>query len=245
MKKILIIGATSAIAQAVARRFAQSGATLFLLARDKQRLDAMAADLKLRGAAAVHTGAFEALEYVQHQPVLEAAIGQLGGLDAALIAYGNLPDQAACQQSFDVLREQFEVNALSVMSLLTHLANHCEQAGGGSIAVIGSVAGDRGRQSNYAYGAAKGALAVFLQGLRNRLHRYGVHVLTIKPGFVDTPMTAEFPKGLLWSQPEQIAKRIEQALRRRADVVYTPGYWALIMMLIKHIPERWFKRLFL
>lgn len=243
MKKILIIGATSAIAEATARRFAQSGAELFLIARDKRRLEALSADLKLRGAAQVATATLDALDYARHRPVLESAIKQLGGLDVALITHGSLPDQAACEQSFELVREAFEINALSVMSLLAPLADHCEKAGRGSLAVIGSVAGDRGRQSNYVYGAAKGALAVYLQGLRNRLHRSGVHVLTIKPGFIDTPMTAQFPKGFLWSSPERVAAQIERALEKRADVVYTPGYWLPIMLIVRCIPERWFKRL--
>ncbi len=132
-------------------------------------------------------------------PLVDAAFEALGGLDTALIAHGTLPDQKSCEESFEAAHRAFEINALGVMSLLTHLANRFEAQGFGTIAVLGSVAGDRGRQSNYVYGAAKGAISVFMQGLRNRLHRRGVHVLTIKPGWVITPMTAAFPKGILWS----------------------------------------------
>jgi short-subunit dehydrogenase len=136
-----------------------------------------------------------------------------------------------------------QTNGTSVIALLTLLANRFEAQGHGTLAVIGSVAGDRGRQSNYVYGTAKGMLAIFLQGLRNRLHRRGVNVLTIKPGFVDTPMTAGFEKGPLWASPEQVASRIIVAIDKGWDVVYAPAFWRLIMLVITTIPERVFKRL--
>jgi short-subunit dehydrogenase len=130
-----------------------------------------------------------------------------------------------------------------VIALATVLANRFEAQRSGSIAVISSVAGDRGRQSNYVYGAAKGAVTLLLQGLRNRLSKSGVQVLTIKPGFVDTPMTAEFKKGALWAKPDDIAHGIVSAIDRRRDVVYLPGFWRLIMLIIRHIPEPIFKRM--
>jgi decaprenylphospho-beta-D-erythro-pentofuranosid-2-ulose 2-reductase len=160
-----------------------------------------------------------------------------------LIAHGTLPDQQACEASYDVTRREMEVNALSVISMLTYLANHFEKQGHGSLAIISSVAGDRGRQSNYVYGSAKAAVTVFLGGLRNRLHGAGVHVLTIKPGFVDTPMTSEFPKGPLWASPEKVAKGIHKAILKRRDVVYLPGFWRMVMRIIREIPEPVFKRL--
>ena len=136
-----------------------------------------------------------------------------------------------------------QTNALSVISLLTLLANHFEQQRHGCIAVISSVAGDRGRQSNYVYGTAKGALSIFLQGLRNRLHKSGVQVLTVKPGFVDTPMTASLPKGPLWATPEKVAEDIDKAIENKRNVLYTPSFWFLIMAIIKSVPESIFKRL--
>lgn len=241
--KILIVGATSAIAAATARLFAESGHDLFLAARDPDKLDATADDLRVRGAGQVKTATLDVLDYDRHEAILKSAIDALGGLDSVLLAHGTLPDQAACEQSFDETRRELEINALSSISLLTLVANYFEAEGAGQIAVISSVAGDRGRQSNYVYGAAKGALSTFLQGLRNRLYKSGVHVLTIKPGFVDTPMTAGFEKGPLWASPEQVARGIVRALEKETDVTYLPWFWRYIMLVIKLIPERLFKRL--
>lgn len=243
MKKILIVGATSAIAEATARRFAQKRAHLYLLARNRDRLEALAGDLKIRGAAAVDHAAFDANDFASHPAVLDAATRAMGGLDVVLIAHGTLGDQKACEQSFERTLAELNTNAISVISLLTPLANYFEAQRRGTIAVIGSVAGDRGRQSNYVYGTAKGALSIFLQGLRNRLHKAGVHVLTIKPGFVDTPMTASFKKGPLWASPEAIAAGIERAIEKKRDIAYLPGWWAPIMLGIRTVPERIFRRL--
>jgi len=243
MHKILIIGATSAIAEATARRFAQRGERLYLLSRDRERLDALAKDLTIRGAESVSYDTFDASDFDRHPALLNTAVDALGGLDIVLIAHGTLPDQQACERSFARTLQELNTNALGTLSLLTDLANRLEQQGHGTLAVISSPAGDRGRQSNYVYGAAKAMVSVFCQGLRNRLCKRGVHVLTIKPGFVDTPMTAEFKKGLLWAQPEQIAVGIEKAIRKRKNTVYLPWFWAPIMLVIKHIPEPIFKRM--
>lgn len=243
MQKILIIGATSAIAEACAKRFAAQGHSLYLLARNSSKLESLTQDLRVRGATAVHCASFEANALETHQTLLEQVKTELNGLDRVLIAHGTLSDQQACEQSVELTLQELQTNALSVIALLTLLANHFEQQRHGSIAVIGSVAGDRGRQSNYIYGTAKGALGIFLQGLRNRLHKSGVQVLTIKPGFVDTPMTASFPKGPLWATPEKVAADIDKAIEKNKDVLYTPGFWLLIMLIIKSVPERLFKRL--
>lgn len=243
MEKILIIGATSAIAEATARRFAAQGAILYLLARNQERLGTLASDLRIRGASKVAYGEFDACAFDNHQQLLEGVIAELGGLDTLLIAYGTLSDQKACESSVELTLQELNINALSVIALLTRLAPHFETQGEGCIAVIGSVAGDRGRQSNYVYGTAKGALSIFLQGLRNRLHKRGVQVLTIKPGFVDTPMTAEFPKGPLWATPEKVAMDIEKAIENKRNVLYTPSFWWLIMGIIRSVPEFVFKRL--
>ena len=243
MQRILIIGATSAIAEATARLWAARGDALFLVGRRADRLDVIAADLRVRGAAVVGSFVMDACDIAAHGVMIEAAEQAIGGLDVALIAHGSLPDQKACETSVELTLREIEINGLSVLALATRLGEKFEAQGRGSLAVISSVAGDRGRQSNYVYGAAKGMVSLFMQGLRNRLARKGVQVLTIKPGFVDTPMTAAFRKGVLWAKPASIADGIVRAIDRKSDEVYLPGFWYLIMALIRHIPERVFKRL--
>lgn len=203
----------------------------------------IADDLRVRGAATVGCYTLDCCEVAAHPAMLDAAIAALGGIDVALIAHGSLPDQRACEASVDLTLREIDVNGVSVVALATLLGQRFAQQGSGTLAVISSVAGDRGRQSNYVYGAAKGMVSLFLQGLRNRLAKQGVHVLTIKPGFVDTPMTAALPKGALWAQPDAIARGIVGAIDRKYDEVYLPGFWWLVMTIIKHIPERLFKRL--
>jgi len=242
MKKILIIWATSAVAEATARLWAAPGHRLYLLGRNTERLTAIAADLKVRGAESAQYALLDVNEFAQHAAVLDAAAMALSGIDIVLIAHGTLGDQKACEQDFAATLQELNTNAISVISLLTHLANRFEAQGHGSIVVISSVAGDRGRQSNYVYGTAKGAVTIFLQGLRQRLHNSGVQVLTIKPGFVVTPMTAEFKKGLLWAKPETLAHCIFRAVKRRTDVTYAPSYWRWIMVVVRSIPEVLFKR---
>ena len=243
MQRILIMGATSAIAEATARRFAQRGASLFLVGRNVERLQAISEDLKVRGAALTGSMALDAREFERYPAMLEAASACLGGLDAALIAHGTLSDQLACQRSADLLRQDFDINALSVMALCTDLANLFEAQGHGVITVISSVAGDRGRQSNYAYGSAKAAVTAFTSGLRQRLFPKGVRVVTIKPGFVATPMTAAFRKGALWASPASVAADIVRAMSRGSGVTYTPWFWRPIMCIIRSVPETLFRRL--
>lgn len=243
MLKVMLIGATSAIATATAQRYAARGARLYLLARDAERLALMARDLEVRGAQAVHTAVCDLGAAFDAETLIAAAQRDLEGLDVVVIAHGVLPEQSACEQDVAQLRAAFEINTLSTLALLTPLANLMQSQRSGTIAVLSSVAGDRGRQSNYVYGASKAALDAFLSGLRNRLAKHGVQVLTIKPGFVDTPMTAAFKKGPLWATPASIADGIVRAVDKKCDVVYLPWFWRGIMMVIRAIPERVFKRL--
>jgi len=244
MRNILIIGATSAIAEATARRFAASGARFYLVGRKAEKLAAIARDLEIRSGQPVQGESLDLDRLEQHPALLDRAAQALGGIDIALLAHGTLPDQVACQQSVDLTLAAIHTNALSVISLATLLANAFEARGRGTLIVIGSVAGDRGRQNNYVYGAAKGMVGLFLQGLRNRLSGKGVQVITVKAGFVDTPMTAAFEKkGLLWAQPDQIARGIVAAVEHRRDVVYLPWFWRWVMAVIRHIPERVFKHM--
>ena len=243
MKHILIIGATSAIAEATARIFARRGDRLYLLARNQSRLSSLSEDLQIRGAASIVCRQFDVNDSDAHADTIATAFAALGRIDVALIAYGTLPDQNACETDPGAVLTAFHTNAISTVLLLTHLANTLEEQKSGIIAVITSVAGERGRQSNYVYGAAKGMVSIFLQGLRNRLYRSGVKVLDIKPGLVDTPMTAGFKKNLLWAEPEAIATGIIRALDTGKSLVYLPWFWKYMMLIIKSIPERIFKRL--
>ena len=241
--RVLIVGATSAIAQAAARYFAAHGALLFLSARNPQKLSEAAADLRVRGAAQVTTKAMDVADFDLHAPLIEEARQKLGGFDVVLIAHGTLGDQKVCEKSYEATEKELKINFLSVVSLLTPLANILESQQSGCLAVISSVAGDRSRQSNYVYGTAKGAVSLFLQGLRNRLHKSGITVLTIKPGFVDTPMTAGLKKNPLFASPDEIGRGIYRAIQKKRDVVYLPGYWRGIMLAVKILPEFLFKRL--
>jgi short-subunit dehydrogenase len=244
MKKVLIVGATSAIAEQVARLYAQRGDFLFLVGRDRARVHALAEDLNVRGCPNAVAYTMDANDVAAHGPMLDAAEKALNGLDTVLIAHGTLSDQAACQASVDLTLSEIRTNALSVIALLTEIANRFEQQGRGTIAVISSVAGDRGRQSNYVYGSAKAMVTAFLSGLTQRLYKAGVAVVTIKPGFVDTPMTRglDLPKRLV-ATPEQVAKGIFRAMEKGAISVYVPGFWRLIMLIIQHIPNLVFRRL--
>lgn len=243
MKKILVVGATSAIAEQTCRIYAARGDALFLVARNPNRLEAIRQDLQLRGAHNTGIATLDINDIQQHDRVLQLAWQALGEVDVVLIATGTLPDQLACQDSVAKTLDEFGTNATAVIALLTPLANHLQTQGRGTLAVISSVAGDRGRQSNYLYGAAKAALTTFLGGLRQRLVKHGVNVVTIKPGFVDTPMTREFKKGPLWAKPETIARGIVRSIDHRRGTVYLPWFWSFIMLIIRHIPESIFKHM--
>ncbi|WP_257292906.1 SDR family oxidoreductase [Endozoicomonas sp. ONNA1] len=246
LKRVIIFGATSAIAEQTARQLVAQGASLFCVGRNQQKLDGVLEDLRVRAGQnqCIDGVAADLTDNGKHEELVNAAEAFLGSIDGVLIAHGTLPDQQACQDDAAVALREIETNALSVISLLTFLANRLEQQRRGVIGVISSVAGDRGRQSNYVYGAAKGMVSLFLQGLRNRLAKSGVDVVTVKPGFVDTPMTASFEKsGPLWARPEQIASGIIKAMEKGRGVVYLPWFWAGIMLVIKLIPETIFKRL--
>jgi short-subunit dehydrogenase len=244
MKAVLVIGATSAIATACARIWATQGAGLFLVARDGAKLEALAGDLTVRGAAAVHSFAMDANDIEAHAQMVGAAIRALGRIDVALIAHGTLPDQTACEADAALTLRELATNGTSVIALLTVLANVFGQQRGGAIGVITSVAGDRGRPTNYVYGSAKAAVSVFCEGLRARLFKAGVSLTDIRPGFVATPMTRHLSlPQLLVAQPNAVARRIVAAIERKSDVVYVPAFWALLMMIIRNIPRRVFKRM--
>lgn len=240
--RVLIIGATSAIAHETAKLFAQDGADLFLVARTQEKLEAARDDLRVRGAKRVEICVLDVNELDRHREMIESAITAFSGLDMVLIAHGTLSNQQLCEQSVEKTLEEFNTNCLSFISLLTILGNYFEQQKRGVIAVISSVAGDRGRKSNYVYGAAKAAVTAFLSGLRGRLAASNVTVITVKPGTVDTPMTAHLRKGLLFASAQKVGAGIYKAMKQKKEVVYLPAYWRLIMFVVRSIPEGVFKR---
>ncbi|MQU21972.1 SDR family oxidoreductase [Pseudomonas helleri] len=244
MKRILIIGATSAISAACARLWAEQGSEFFLVARNLEKLEQTAADLKGRGAKSVTLHCMDATDFVAHGAMLESCLATLQQIDIALIAHGTLPDQKVCEQEVSVALQEFANNGTSVIALLTLLANQFETQRCGTLAVISSVAGDRGRPSNYLYGTAKAAVSTFCEGLRARLFKVGVHVIDIKPGFVDTPMTQglNLPAVLIVT-PELVAMQVVDGINKKTDILYTPKRWRLIMQIIKSIPVFLFKRL--
>lgn len=242
--KLAIFGATSAIAHETAKRFAADGADIVVVARNETKLHTVSDDLKVRGAKSVTPITSDLSKIETHDALIKQIIETLGGLDAVLIAHGTLGNQQDSEASLDTALAEFTTNGTSYISLLTLLGNYFEKQRSGCIAAIASVAGDRGRGSNYVYGSAKGAVTLFLSGLRNRLSKVGVSVITIKPGFVDTPMTAHLPKGgPLWAKPDAVGNRIYKAMIKGEDVVYVPWFWQYIMMIIRTIPEPIFKKL--
>lgn len=243
-ESICVLGATSAIAMETCKLWAARGASFYLVARDIRRLEAVKADLHARGAGEVHLHAADCADESTHEALVEGAWRAFTqGVSILFVAYGTLTDQKKAERDLTYLRQEMATNFFSVAVLCSLFAARMEEVKRGTIAVISSVAGDRGRQSNYVYGAAKGGVSLFLQGLRNRLVPAGVNVVTIKPGFVDTPMTAAFKKGPLWAEPRTIAEGIVKAVDRKKNVVYLPWFWAGIMLIIRAIPEAIFKRM--
>jgi short-subunit dehydrogenase len=242
-RKILVLGATSGIAQATCRIWAAQGASLFLVARNAEKLAAVAADLKTRGASYIDTAVADLDDTEQHSVLLAHAVNSLTGMDVAYLAHGILGDQTHAEQDFSAAAQIIHTNFMAPVSLLTWLANFCVQRRAGTIAVLSSVAGDRGRKSNYVYGSSKAGLSAFLDGLRNRVDREGVTILTIKPGPVKTAMTAGMPRSEKFADVDAVAESIVRAIDKRRDTLYVPFQWRPIMFAVRHIPERFFKKM--
>lgn len=241
MKNILIIGATSDMAQAIAKKYAAEGWSLTLAALEKELLDPIASDLKVRSGAEIQTLEFDATDFSNHRNFYESLTTKP---DVVVAAFGYMSDQDEVRTDLDDIKRTIDINFTGMASVLSVVAEDFEKRGSGAIAAISSVAGDRGRQSNYIYGSAKAGLSTFLSGLRNRLATKGVHVMTVKPGFARTKMTEnlELPAALTAS-PEQIAEAVFQGLEKKRNVVYTLWMWQWIMLIIKHIPEFIFKKM--
>jgi decaprenylphospho-beta-D-erythro-pentofuranosid-2-ulose 2-reductase len=240
---VLILGAVSAIARGVADAFARRGYDLYLAGRDLEELERLASDLQVRHGVSVDFGQFDALAMGNHAALVRGIVTEVGELAGVVWAVGYMPAQEEALSDPSQVRRIVDTNFTAAMSVLDACAANLVNMGSGFIVAISSVAGDRGRQSNYYYGAAKGALTLYLQGLRNRLYPTGVRVLTVKPGFVDTSMTWGLPGLFLVASPEQVGGAIASAVERGRDVLYVPWFWRYIMLIIRHIPERLFKRL--
>lgn len=238
-RRVVILGATSAIAERTARLYAAEGAALALVGRNAARLEAIARDLEARGASRVKVHTTDLAD--AHDPgiTLLGLIEWLGGVDLFLVAYGVLGDQARAEHDVDHAREILAVGFTSAALWCLAAARQLEAQGHGSLVVIGSVAGDRGRQSNYVYGAAKAGLGVLVQGIAHRLALRGgrARAVLVKPGFVDTPMTDHLQKGgPLWASPEAVAAVIRRAADRGGPIVYAPFFWRFILLIIRLVP---------
>jgi short-subunit dehydrogenase len=241
---VLVLGGASAIARAVAAEFARRGYDLLLAGRDAEELERLAADLRVRHGIRARTLAFDALDFEGHSAFVEACReASEDSLSGAVLCFGYLGDQSRAEADPTEAKHILDTNLVGAVSILGLLANHFEEKRSGFLCALSSVAGDRGRQSNYVYGSAKAGLTVFLQGLRNRLSRSDVRVITIKPGFVDTAMTFGRPGMFLVASPEAAARRIVAAVLGGADQAYVPRFWRPVMLLIRIIPEKLFKRM--
>ncbi|VGO19441.1 SDR family oxidoreductase [Pontiella sulfatireligans] len=241
MKNVLILGATSDMAQAIAKKYAAEGWSLSLAARNLELLEPVASDLRIRSKAEVQALEFDAVDFASHCGFYDSLEPKP---DAVICVFGYMGDQLEARTDFDEVRRTIDVNYTGAVSILNIVASDFEKRGSGAIAGISSVAGDRGRQSNYIYGSAKAGFTAYLAGLRNRLAKKGVHVMTVKPGFCRTKMTEnlELPAALT-AEPEQVADAVFQGLEKKRDTVYSLWMWRWVMLIIRHIPEVVFKRL--
>jgi short-subunit dehydrogenase len=247
-QRIVIVGATSAIAEHCARLWAADGpATLDLIGRDERKLDAVAADLRVRSPqSAIRAHVIDSADFSDPAAVTALAdrITAEHPPDIVLIAHGSLPDQAACQTDLTAMREALMTNAVSPALFAEAFAGHLQRAGRGTLALIGSVAGDRGRKSNYVYGAAKGLVARYAQGLQHHFAGSAVKVVLIEPGPTATPMTAQLAqRGARLASAEAVARTMVAGIAKGKPVIYAPAIWRLIMLVIRHLPAPVFNRM--
>ncbi len=239
----VIYGASSTIAQAIAKKLASKGDSFFLVARNPKKLEAIQSDLQARGAQQVGIFCTDLNDFTHHKDSWLAAQNLLGTIHRVILCHGVLGSQSLAEKDYQTAETEIKTNFLSYVSILTMVANQMETDGIGQIVIISSVAGDRGRRSNYIYGTSKAALTTFSSGLRNRLHRAGVQVLTVLPGFVSTAMTDHLDKNFLFASPDRVAQDVVMAMAKGKDVLYTPKFWRWIMLCIKLLPEFLFKRM--
>lgn len=241
-EKILILGGYSGIAQAVLNLLAKDGLKFYLVGRQIDKLNIVRDHILTLANCKVDVESFDLTRIEEHRDLLERVLKTMNGLDLLFVCYGVLPNQLELEQEPEKAFENYQVNAISAINFVSHAANYFEKRQSGTIAVVSSVAGDRGRKTNYFYGSAKSCLDTYLEGLRHRLYGKNVRVVTIKPGTVDTPMTAHLERKVLVASAEQVGKDIVRAIQKGTDVVYTPWYWKYIMWAVKCIPRKLFYR---
>lgn len=244
-KTVVIVGALSSVGRAIADQFARQGFAVLLAGRDVDELSCLATDIKIRHKVSASVRFFDALNFESHSAFLDDCVESFGNTPGGIVyCAGYMAEQELAQLDFATARRTLDTNLTGAISLLEKCASLFEEHGGGFIAAISSVAGDRGRKANYIYGAAKAGLTAYLSGLRNRLHSSNVRVTTIKPGFMDTAMTWGMPlPGPLTASPERAGKAIVKAILRGANIIYVPFFWRWIMMIIRYIPEWQFKKM--
>lgn len=241
---ILILGATSAIAHSLAKKYANEGSHAFtLLGRNEQRLYSCALELKAIGDHQVDVQIVDFLNATSIIQIIDESIQKYGSIDIAVLAQGSLTEQEKAKKDLQYLKDEFMLNAMSIIIPAQYIGNHFKEIGKGILIGIGSVAGERGRKGNYAYGSSKSAIHTFLSGLRNDIGNEKIRIMTIKPGFVATPMTAHLKQSPLFVKPDYIAKEIMRGIEQGIDVMYIPSYWRLIMMIIRALPEKIFMKL--
>jgi decaprenylphospho-beta-D-erythro-pentofuranosid-2-ulose 2-reductase len=235
-QRILVFGATSAICHALLKLYATDDCSLFLVARNAGKLAAIGDDLSVRGGTIAGTSSYDFNSHAKHEEVMAEAKSCLGTIDLVIVAHGSLPNQSECETSSAALKACMDDNFTSAAVIIQCSAQTLAQQGRGTLAVLSSVAGDRGRKSNYVYGAAKSGIDTLLQGLRGRFSGTAVNIVNIKPGMVVSPMTADMEHGALWSTPEAIAPKIYRAIAGGKAVCYVPAYWWPIMLIIRALP---------
>lgn len=245
MKKIAIVfGASSAICHTVAQNLAGQGYGLYLLARNADKLQAVVDDLRARGGELLGSQSYDFTDHDATRALFDELIAMPARFDTILIGHGNLPSQSECEQDDQRLIECLRSNIESTAVIMNHAARLLSQQAAGALVVISSVAGDRGRKSNYCYGATKSAVNAMLEGMRGRLRGYGVSVINIKPGMVDTPMTAHLPHSPLLADKQVVARAITKAIENgRSATIYTPWFWRYIMWVVKLLPPAVMARL--
>tara|TARA_A100001015_G_scaffold250779_1_gene289373 strand:+ start:2743 stop:3468 length:726 start_codon:yes stop_codon:yes gene_type:complete len=241
MKFVFIIGAKSDLAKAIAEKYASEGYNLYLGAKNNTELKLFSNDMMIRYENKIKTLEFDASNFVSHKKIYNKLKPKP---EIVIYVIGYLANQYTAQNQFEVVKKTVDANYLGSISILNIVANDFEKRGYGSIIGISSVAGDRGRRSNYIYGSAKAGYSSYLSGLRSRLFHSGIHVLTVKPGFMDTKMTTNLnlPK-LITASTDEVAAQIFTAEKKKKNIIYTKGIWKYVMFIIRLIPEFLFKRI--